>query len=116
MSSFKKLRIWQESVQLAKEIYLISSKGKFSRDFGLKDQLRRAAISISSNIAEGEESGYKRKKILYLNIAKGSAAEVVTQIIIAKEVGHISQKEEEYLENLTHKIIASIKKYKHSLN
>jgi four helix bundle protein len=66
----------------------VTDKGLFSKDFGLKDQIRRAAVSIPSIIAEGEELGTNRQSIKYFNISKGSSAEVFTQAIIAFEIGY----------------------------
>lgn len=111
MGNFKDLRIWKESINLVEEIYLLTVRKDFARDFGLKDQIQRSSVSIPSNIAEGEESGFPKKKIWYLNIAKASAAELVTQLIIANRVGYIDDDELAVLENQGHKIIASIKQY-----
>ena len=54
MGKFKELRVWQDSVELAKKIYLVTNQADFAKDYGLKDQIRRAVVSISSNIAEGD--------------------------------------------------------------
>lgn len=78
MGNYKKLSVWVESRDLAVEIYNITGKGKFVKDFSLRDQIRRAAVSISSNIAEGDESGFNKMLIRYLYIAKGSVAELET--------------------------------------
>jgi four helix bundle protein len=89
--SFEDIPIWQQSIQLAKEVYLISEKGKFGKDFGLKDQIRRAIVSVSSNVVEGYERDGNREFIRFLCIAKGSINEARSQLIIAKEIGHIDQ-------------------------
>ena len=81
---------------LAIDIYHISSKGEFGKDFGFRDQLRRAAVSIASNIAEGKERETISEFIRFLYIAKGSAGELRTQLYIAKEVGYV--KDSEYQE------------------
>jgi len=70
---FEDLFTWQKSVELAKEIYLISEKEGLKKDYGLKDQLRRAAVSISTNIAEGFERRSRKEYLNFLNIAKGSS-------------------------------------------
>ncbi len=76
IETFEDLRVWQKGIELVKQIYLLTSQGHLSRDFGLKDQLRRASISIPTNIAEGFER-YSRKEYIHLRrIAKGSAGEV----------------------------------------
>ncbi len=110
MGNFKGLRVWQESIDLAEQIYMMTRKDKFARDFGLKDQIQRAAVSIASNIAEGDERMTVKEAIYFLNIAKGSSAEVITQLYIAKRIGYISKEEFESLENRTEKISSSIKK------
>lgn len=111
MSSFKELRIWNEAIELTTDIYKLTRNDKFQKDFGLVDQMRRSSVSIPSNIAEGQESGYKRKRIHYLNIAKGGTAEVITQLVIAHQVGYITDIELVVYENRATKILASIKKF-----
>ena len=93
MGNFRKLEIWQLSIDLVIYIYKITNSGKFSKDYDLKNQIRRASVSIPSNIAEGDESGSNPLSIRYFNIAKGSSAEVQTQAIIAFEIGYISTEE-----------------------
>nr|WP_303740682.1 four helix bundle protein [Lutispora saccharofermentans] len=88
-----KLNVWNNSKDLAVEIYKLTMDGELSRDFGLKDQIRRAAVSIASNIAEGSEKSSSKDYVRYLNIAKGSIAELLTQLIIAKEIGYINEQQ-----------------------
>ena len=97
MGDFKKLTVWQEAKDLAIFIYKLTDKGKFQTDFGLRDQLRKAVVSISSNISEGDESGTNQNSIRYFYIAKGSVAEVQTQIIIANEIGYINSSKKQYV-------------------
>lgn len=78
------------SKNLTVKIYKLTCRSPFDKDFGLRDQLRRAAVSVPSNIAEGDESGTNRLSIRYLYIAKGSVAEMHTQIIIAHEIGYFT--------------------------
>jgi four helix bundle protein len=101
MGDFKKLDVWSNAKDLAVYIYKITEKGLISKDFGLRDQMRRAAVSIPSNIAEGEESGRKLKGINFLYISKGSLAELQTQAIIAYEIGYLDS---EILKTLDEKI------------
>ncbi|MCB0582617.1 MAG: four helix bundle protein [Phaeodactylibacter sp.] len=110
MGNFKELRVWKEGVELAVEIYRISKQEPFSGDFGLRNQIQRAVISISSNIAEGDERRTDRESVFYFNVAKGSAAEVITQLHIAKRIGYIDTATFETLEDKTEKIRASLKK------
>lgn len=88
---FKELRVWQKGKDLAVYIYRITNTGDFAKDYGLKDQIRRASISIPSNIAEGDERATDKEAVRYFYIAKGSSAEVLTQGTIAFEIGYIQQ-------------------------
>ena len=74
--TFEDLVVWQKAIAFVKQVYLITDEGELKRDFGLKDQLRRAAVSIPTNIAEGFERSSRKEYLLFLNIAKGSAGEV----------------------------------------
>lgn len=73
IKTFQDLEIWQLAIELVLDIYRISTIGIFSKDFGLRDQIRRAIVSIASNIAEGFEMGNNNDLIRFLRIAKGSA-------------------------------------------
>lgn len=90
---FEDLVCWQRARQLTKFIYQLTSKGSFSKDLGLKDQIRRASVSVMSNIAEGFDRGTKMELINYFFIAKGSSGEVKSQLYIALDCGYISQSE-----------------------
>jgi len=81
--------VWQKAKNLTIDIYKASNHGDFARDFGLRDQIRRAAVSIPSNIAEGFGRGGNREFLQFLSIAKGSLYELKTQLIIANEIGHL---------------------------
>ena len=89
MGNFRELEVWQFAMDLVIDIYRITNSGKFAKDFDLKSQIRRAAVSVPSNIAEGDESGSNPLSIRYFNIAKGSSAEIQTQIEIAYKIGYI---------------------------
>jgi four helix bundle protein len=89
MGNFQKLRVWQLAKDLAVRIYKIIKSTPLSKDFGLRDQIQRAAVSVPSNIAEGDESGTNKNSIRYFYTAKGSIAELQTQIIIAHEIGYL---------------------------
>ncbi len=86
LQSFKDLIVWQKSIQLVKQIYILTEELPKSEIFGLTSQMRRAAVSIPSNIAEGYKRKNIREYIQFLSIADASAAELETQIIIMKEV------------------------------
>jgi four helix bundle protein len=82
--SFKDLEVWQRAVSLTIEIYKLTAHFPSSEQFGLTNQLRRAAVSIASNIAEGYGRATKGEYIQFLGHARGSASEVETQLVIAK--------------------------------
>ncbi len=88
---FEDLEIWKQARLLTNLIYDMSEAGAFARDFGLKDQMRRAAVSIMSNIAEGFESRTQNMFIRYLGIAKASAGELRSQLYIAVDRQYIPQ-------------------------
>ena len=90
---FEDLAIWQEARQLVGAIYTASRQRAFNQDFGLRDQIRRAAVSTMSNIAEGFERGSRKEFIQFLNIAKGSNGEVRSQLHVALGQKYISEKE-----------------------
>ncbi|GGC86351.1 four helix bundle protein [Flavobacterium lutivivi] len=94
--SFEKLDVWIEAKNFAKQIYTLTSKFPESEKFGLTVQLRRAAISIASNIAEGSARNSNKDKAHFTTIAFGSAVEVLNQLIISCELGFIT--EAEYIE------------------
>jgi four helix bundle protein len=90
MGNFRELRVWQLAKELAVNIYKLTRDQRFKYDYGFKDQIQRSVVIIPSNIAEGDESESNRLSVRYLYIAKGSAAELMTQLIIANESGYIS--------------------------
>ena len=109
MGKFKELRVWQDSMDLVTGIYQITGKGKFAEDFGLRNQIQRAGVFIPSNIAEGDERKSNKEAIYFFNIAKGSAAEVITQINVAYRIGYIDETIFTKFENQTEKVRASLK-------
>ena len=110
MGHFEELKVWQEAKNLAVNIYRLTNQGQLEKDFGLKHQIQRATVSVASNIAEGDESGSDKNSIRYFNMAKASSAELLTQLIIAKEIGYIDDKQFSELRETCHYISASLKK------
>ncbi len=88
---FEDLIAWQKARVLAREIYRVSDMRPFSRDFALKNQIRKAALSVPSNIAEGFERFNPREFIYFLKIAKASCGEVRSQIYLASDVGYLDE-------------------------
>ena len=90
---FEEIEAWKLGRELTRAIYRASRRGEFARDFALRDQIRRAAISINSNIAEGFERGGNREFLQALAIAKGSAGEVRSQLYTALDEEYVTQAE-----------------------
>jgi len=93
ITRFEDIEGWQTARELTKLIYIFSDDGKFARDFGLKDQIRRASVSIMSNISEGFESQTQAQFIRYLGIAKASAGEVRSQLHVSRDLEYITQEQ-----------------------
>lgn len=110
MVKFQELRVWQISKDLAVNVYSITRGKEFSKDYGPKDQIQRAAVSIASNNAEGDESGTDKIAIRHFYITKGSAAELITQLIIASEIGYLEESYKETIINECDKISAMLSK------
>ena len=99
MGNFQKLRVWQLAKELAVKIYKLTQTNTFSKDYGLKDQIQRSAVSIPSNIAEGDDLETDKQSIRHFYIAKGSTAELLTQLIIAQEIGYLNVESSDSLVN-----------------
>lgn len=104
ITQFEELECWKKSRVLAGDIYETTRRKSFDRDFELKGQIRRAATSVMSNIAEGFERGGNKEFLQFLWIAKGSAAEVRSQLYLALDVGHIEPETFASLQSQTHEI------------
>lgn len=86
---FADIKAWQEGRKLAVDVSTVTRKGEFARDFGLRDQLCRAVVSINSNIAEGFERDSNMEFVKFLGYAKGSAGEALSQLITAHDIGYL---------------------------
>jgi four helix bundle protein len=93
VNRFEDLVAWQKARVFAREIYIASQTGRFARDFGLAGQIQRAASSIMFNIAEGFERGGRAEFHQFLSIAKGSCAEVRSQLYLALDIGYITEEQ-----------------------
>jgi four helix bundle protein len=87
---FEEIEAWQTARDLTRQVYSISNAGAFAKDFGLRDQMRRASVSIMSNIAEGFESRTEVLFLEFLGRAKGSAGELRAQFYVAHDAGYVS--------------------------
>jgi four helix bundle protein len=99
ISTFEDLLVWRKGIELVKIIYKVTTNRKFYADFALRDQIRRAVISIPTNIAEGFERASRKEYLQFLNIAKGSAGEVRSLLWIAFEIGYIDSCTHDSLRN-----------------
>ncbi len=98
---FEEIEAWQVAREITKAVYNYTGRGEFARDFSLKDQMRRAAISIGSNIAEGFERGGDKEFIQFLSYAKGSCGEVRSQLYVALDQQYITDDEFKLLQQRT---------------
>ena len=117
METHKDLRVWHQGIELVTAIYLITKTYPKEEIFGLVSQMRRAAISVPSNIAEGYARGTDREKLHFLRISSGSMSEIETQVMLSLNLGYISQESyKELSEKVTsvwkqlNALISSIKK------
>jgi four helix bundle protein len=90
-SRFEDLRVWQLARELCACVYRATSAGQLSRDFGLRDQMQRASVSVMSNIAEGFERFSPAEFIRFLLISRGSVAELRSQLYVARDLGYIDE-------------------------
>jgi four helix bundle protein len=96
---FEEIQAWQKARELVKEIYRVSREPKFAKDFGLRDQIKRAALSIMLNIAEGFARKTSREFLQFLVVAHGSTAEVQSALYVALDQSYIDQAQFELLHN-----------------
>lgn len=92
ITCFEDIEAWKKGRKLTKNIYSITSAGRFAKDYSLRDQMRKASVSIISNIAEGFERGGTREFLQFLAMAKGSVGEVKSQLYVALDQGYIQEK------------------------
>ena len=115
IESFEDLEVWKEGCYLAVLVYKLVQEGKISRDYGLKDQMTRAAVSIPSNVAEGKERETIPELTRYLYIAKGSAGELRTHLYIAFRVGYMDEQTYEDVKGKTKKMSGKLGSFIRSL-
>jgi four helix bundle protein len=101
---FEDIETWQKARELTKVVYQLSGRGQFAKDFGLRDQIRRASVSIMANIAEGFERDGTGEFIQFLAIAKGSAAEVLSHAYVALDQGLIRRSDLDWLNEKTSEV------------
>jgi four helix bundle protein len=113
---FEDIEAWQTARILTRLVYQLSNQGAFARDFGLRDQMRRAAVSIMSNIAEGFESRTQPLFVEFLGRAKGSSGELRAQLYTALDAEHINRQQFDELFDLADKCSRQISRFMDYLN
>lgn len=111
ITSYRDLKVWQQGRKLATDVYVLLSTFPRHEQYGLSDQMRRAAVSVPSNVAEGFGRAGAKEKNQFYYIAKGSLAELETQLYIASDVGYIDQtKLDDILQQaaLTHRLLQGL--------
>ena len=104
INRFEDLIAWQKARLLVTAVYQVTGKGAFAKDYGLRDQIQRSAVSIMSNIAEGFDRGSRPEFHKFLVIAKGSCAEVRSQLYVALDCGYITQQDFEAIVALAQEV------------
>lgn len=115
IKNFKELRIWQKAMEIARDVYRISKQFPKEEIYGLTAQIRRSAISIPSNIAEGFKRFHCKEQKQFLSVAQGSAAELETQLILSAELDFMTQQQFESIndkiDHLSRMISVAIRKF-----
>lgn len=100
MNNFRELSVWKKAIDMVKEVYLITSRFPKEELCGLTNQIRRAAVSVPSNIAEGAGRNSGKEFVHFLSIALGSCYELETQFVISRELGFVTEQDLSVLENV----------------
>jgi four helix bundle protein len=93
IDKFEEIESWKEARKLTAQIYSMTAKSNFAKDYGLKDQIQRASVSVMANIAEGFDSGSKKSFLIFLNYAYRSASEVQSLLYVALDCGYVASEE-----------------------
>lgn len=109
--TFDQFEVYQKSIILAREIFNLMNHSSFEKEYGFKDQIKRAVVSISNNIAEGSEYNNNRQFIRFLSHSKGSCAEVRSMLILAVELGLLGREQVETAINLSIEISKNLSKF-----
>ena len=112
--TFEDIDAWKKARELTRRVYAVTAKGVFARDFALRDQIRRAAVSVMSNVAEGHGRGGTKEFLQFLSMALGSANEVSSQLYVALDQGYIDDSEFRLLTELaqeTARLIGGLARY-----
>ncbi|MDE1919175.1 MAG: four helix bundle protein [Patescibacteria group bacterium] len=115
MQSYKDLIVWQKGIDLVASVYKLTDRFPKSEQFGLVSQMRRASVSIPSNLAEGYARKHRAEYLQFVRIAFGSGAELETQLIIAKKLGFAQSKDLTVIMSLLDEIMRMLNKFSSSL-
>lgn len=115
METYKDLNVWKKSIELVTEIYRVTKEFPSEERYGLISQMRRSSVSISSNIAEGYARKSRKENAHFINIAFGSATELETQIIIAKNLQFTSEHRWNITDELLDAVLRMLYRYRESL-
>lgn len=115
VEDYKELRIWQDSILLAKQVYSLADSLPDKERYGLRSQITRSVVSVASNIAEGSRQRGTSELLHFLSLALGSLAELETQLIIAKEIGYLQIEQMDETEKNIKNISRGIVKLKQTL-
>ena len=108
VKTFEDLQVWQDTRNFVKTIYVLTSSAQFNKDYGLKDQIQRASVSIMNNISEGFERDSNREFIKFLGYSKGSAGEVRSMLYVALDLKYITEEQFELSYNNSLDIIKQL--------
>jgi len=111
ITRFEELECWQTARDLTRRVYRMSASGPLSKDFGLRDQMRRAGVSVMSNIAEGFESRTRPLFIEFLGRAKGSSGELRAQLYVALDALYLTESDFNELRDLAEKVSAQLSRF-----
>jgi four helix bundle protein len=111
ITRFEEIEAWQTARELTRRVYEMTNEGQFARDFGLRDQMRRASVSIMSNIAEGFESRTPALFVEYLGRAKASAGELRAQLYVTLDAGYLEKDQYEKTYELVDKCSRQLSKF-----
>ena len=115
ITRFEDIEAWKTARELTRRVYALTEQGQFAKDFGLKNQIQRAAVSIMSKVAEGFESRTKAKFIVYLGHAKASAGEVCSQLYVAIDLKYVTQEQFDHVFDLADKSSRQIARFMYYL-
>jgi four helix bundle protein len=115
MQTYRDLIVWQKSIELVTEIYRVTKMFPSEEKFGISNQMRKCAVSIPSNIAEGYARRNRKENAQFINIAFGSATELETQIIISKKLNFVNETEWQRSESLLREVLSMLYRYRETL-